>query len=134
MIDGVRRALDFEGRSSLVEAWVFHFCVVAAAVVLAIGNSVALQAAPIDAVNYLFLGLFGLLIVATALPYASLCVRRLHDLGLSGWWALAVLVPFLGSLLIIPVFLIPGTREPNRFGPAPGTSKPATASEGPPVA
>jgi len=134
VISGIRRALDFQGRSSIAEAWIFHVCVVVTAVVLAIGNSVALEAMPVDAVNYLFLGLFCLLIVATAIPYASLFVRRLHDVGLSGWWALAVLVPFLGGLLIIPVFLIPGRREPNRFGPAPGASEPAVAPEPPPVA
>ena len=124
----LKRALDFEGRSSVGEAWVLHLCVVGVAIVLAIGNTVVLEIVPSETVNYVFLGLFGLLIAASALPYASLFVRRFHDLNLSGWWALAALVPFLGGLVIIPVFLIPGVREPNRFGPPPGSAKVAAAS------
>ena len=76
----------------------------------------------------------------------SLTVRRLHDLNLSGWWILAIWIvpaaleagavrwlnnPQLGSTLSSVVALLiglwlwlaPGTRGANRFGPDPrGTS------------
>lgn len=129
---GYRRA-DYEGRSTIKEAWILHLWVVAVAFVLAIGNSVALSVMPTDAVNYGFLGLFGLLLVVSALPYASMFVRRFHDLNLSGRWALLALVPFVGGLVIIPVFLIPGIRQPNRFGPPPGGNSPS-AAPAPPTA
>ena len=76
----------------------------------------------------------------------SLTVRRLHDLNLSGWWILAIWIvpaaveyaavqlvnnPQLGStlssvialLIGLWLWLAPGTRGANRFGPDPrGTS------------
>src|SRR5690349_5609227 len=97
-------------------------------------------------------GLAGLqepLLVACAVVFVlawivglSLTVRRLHDLGLSGWWILAIWFvpaaleagavqwlnnPQLGSTLssvaalLIGVWLClaPGTRGANRFGPDP---------------
>lgn len=41
--------------------------------------------------------------LATVLPYYALTVRRLHDTGLSGWWALIALAHFLiGRLVYYP--------------------------------
>lgn len=50
-------------------------------------------------------------------------VRRLHDLDLSGWWVLLVMVPLLGGLIallaIIALLVIPGSAGANRYGPEP---------------
>lgn len=48
--------------------------------------------------------------------------RRLHDLGLSGWWALAGLVPVAHLPLDIALAAVPGNRSANRFGPPPAAS------------
>ena len=60
--------------------------------------------------------IFGL---AVFLP--SLCVggRRLHDRDMSAWWLLLLLIPIVGSLILLVIFLFPGTPGPNRFGPDP---------------
>jgi FAD/FMN-containing dehydrogenase/uncharacterized membrane protein YhaH (DUF805 family) len=50
--------------------------------------------------------------------WATSC-KRLHDVGKSGWWLLAFLVPVLGPLyLAFQLFLRSGEREDNRFGPS----------------
>ena len=66
-------------------------------------------------------------------PTTAVCVKRLHDLNLSGWWMLSVLaVPFISGTIhvsvviiaLLPVAalsLIPGSRGDNRFGPDPLT-------------
>lgn len=46
-------------------------------------------------------------------------VLRLHDLGLSGWWALIALLPLATYVLGPGVQLVQGTIGPNRFGPDP---------------
>ncbi len=42
---------------------------------------------------------------ASFCPLVAVFVRRLHDVGLSGWWLLVLLVPFLGVIfLAVPLF------------------------------
>ena len=52
-----------------------------------------------------FLGLDSLLTgiasLALLVPSLAVGVRRLHDVGKSGWWLLAGLVPILGVLYLL---------------------------------
>ncbi|OGZ08328.1 MAG: hypothetical protein A3C93_06005 [Candidatus Lloydbacteria bacterium RIFCSPHIGHO2_02_FULL_54_17] len=66
--------------------------------------------------------------VVSALASWHLMVRRLHDLGLSGWWIVLLFflpaVPFLGDILLlislIALLFIRGESEANSYGaPAP---------------
>lgn len=76
-------------------------------------------------------------------------IRRMHDIGLSGWWVVGVLVTQIASyavmadavlptavrmsatalpLLVVAVLgLIPGQRFTGRFGPPPAWPRPRTA-------
>ncbi|MCC6388276.1 MAG: protein kinase [Dehalococcoidia bacterium] len=45
--------------------------------------------------------------------------RRMHDLGVSGWYALLMLLPVLGIAFWFICFLGGGESETNRFGPPP---------------
>lgn len=49
----------------------------------------------------------------------SINVRRCHDFDASGFWILLQAVPYLGGLVALGIWLIPGTDGPNRFGPPP---------------
>jgi hypothetical protein len=77
-------------------------------------------------------------------PQAVLLARRLHDLNLSGFWAvlfwgaplaLAYLkLPYIGTVIAqlgaVSIGLIPGTGGPNRYGSDPrggGATRPATS-------
>ena len=68
-----------------------------------------------------------------AIPPLPLHVRRLHDVGLSGWWLLKpdglnltdwaswlVLIPY--GLTCVAGFVWPGYQGSNRYGPAPNRS------------
>ena len=78
--------------------------------------------------------------VALFLPTLSISVRRLHDIGKSGWWVLlpagpwlltvalvfvalplailAGLVALICTGYVIYLYAQPGAAEPNQFGPA----------------
>lgn len=59
-----------------------------------------------------------------AIYLIGLMVRRLHDMGLSGWWAVFSLVPVGNLLLMLYLLLGDGSSTVNRFGtpnPPPGT-------------
>jgi uncharacterized membrane protein YhaH (DUF805 family) len=53
--------------------------------------------------------------LATILPSIAVTVRRLHDGGFSGWLYLLNLVPFLGSLVVLILTIMPSKPEGRRF-------------------
>ncbi len=62
-------------------------------------------------------------------------VRRLHDLGASGWWLLIWFIPLLFAVLGLLISLVlgltllfkPGTDGPNQYGPDPLRGNPSVA-------
>jgi uncharacterized membrane protein YhaH (DUF805 family) len=59
------------------------------------------------------------LIVALAVLVLTIlfAVRRCHDMDISGWWNLLILVPLVNLVYGLFLVLKPGTEGPNRFGP-----------------
>lgn len=57
--------------------------------------------------------------LALLLPSLGLCVRRLHDIGKSGWWILIGLIPLVGAILLIVWYCQDSNRGPNQYGPEP---------------
>ena len=39
------------------------------------------------------------------IPSIAIGIRRLHDIGKSGWWLLLALIPILGGLVLIYFFV-----------------------------
>jgi uncharacterized membrane protein YhaH (DUF805 family) len=53
------------------------------------------------------------------LPCLGVTVRRLHDIGKSGWFLLLGLIPIVGTIILIIWYAQEGDRGPNAFGPDP---------------
>ncbi|GAA1764412.1 DUF805 domain-containing protein [Nocardioides hankookensis] len=116
--DSVRTCLQkyatFSGRASRSEFWwfvVFNAVVATAALVLdsALGLTWSDQVGPISLVVRL----------ALLLPLLAVGARRLHDADLSGWWLLLALIPLLGVIGLLFMWIRHGSAGDNRFGPAP---------------
>ncbi|PLW78411.1 DUF805 domain-containing protein [Cohaesibacter celericrescens] len=60
-----------------------------------------------------------ILYLATLLPSLAVGVRRLHDVGKSGWWMFIVLVPLFGMLYLIYLNIRKGDEGSNLYGPDP---------------
>lgn len=89
----IRRSLDFSGRSSRTDVWTY--LLVAAAVVSILSSATTLLVeAPASGWISLAIAL------SCALPAPALAIRRFHDFGRSGWWAIA-LVPGAARLLLL---------------------------------
>jgi len=60
-----------------------------------------------------------ILALGLLIPSLAVGVRRLHDIGKSGWWLLIGLIPLVGAIVLL-VFACqdsqPGT---NQWGPSP---------------
>ncbi len=51
--------------------------------------------------------IFGL---AMLLPQLAVGARRLHDTGKSGWWQLLLLIPLIGTIVLIVFWAQPPKR------------------------
>ena len=66
------------------------------------------------------IGLFGgIYIIAVLIPTLAVSVRRLHDIGRSGWYYLIGLIPIVGSLILLVWFCTEGERNSNGWGEDP---------------
>jgi uncharacterized membrane protein YhaH (DUF805 family) len=54
-------------------------------------------------------------ILALLLPNMALAVRRLHDIGRSGWWLLLMLIPLIGPLVLLYWYVQPSEDGANQF-------------------
>ncbi len=59
-----------------------------------------------------FAGIFGLFVL---LVLPSLIIRRFHDLGMSGWNILLLLIPFINCIIFIILLLRVGEKEANKW-------------------
>jgi uncharacterized membrane protein YhaH (DUF805 family) len=69
-------------------------------------------------------GLFGL---ATFIPGIAVAVRRLHDMGRTGWWMLLLFLPLIGIIVLIIWWCQPSEPGPNQYGSAPLAALPQAA-------
>ncbi len=54
--------------------------------------------------------------IAILIPALALTVRRLHDVGKSGWWIFISAVPFVGSIILFIFLVLAGQEFENKWG------------------
>jgi uncharacterized membrane protein YhaH (DUF805 family) len=101
---------DFSGRARRSEYW---FWVLAVFVAWVIADIFLAISKPLGILVYLVI-FFG-----TILPDLSVAIRRLHDIGRSGWWLLIGLIPFVGGIILLVFACIDSEPAPNAWGPSP---------------
>ena len=71
----------------------------------------------------LLVSLYGLAVLvpglAVLVPGLAVCVRRLHDIGKSGWWVLIGLVPVIGGIWLLVLMCLDGEPKENQWGANP---------------
>jgi uncharacterized membrane protein YhaH (DUF805 family) len=106
----------FSGRARRSEYWYFVlFSCLIAFVLAGLGLSVAKAAGGPPTLAVYLVDLFSLLVL---LPSLAVSVRRLHDVGMSGWWILLSLVP-LGGLVLLYFYCQDSQSGSNAYGPNP---------------
>lgn len=111
----LRRYFDYSGRARRAEFWVFwSFDLFFAFCCIALDNwlNLTFGRGPYGMLLLLYL-------LATLSPRIGVRVRRLHDLGLSGWFLLLGFIPVLGATTLLVLYLLEGTAGNNRHGPNP---------------
>jgi len=97
--------VNFNGRARRQEYWMFILFHVIAFMVLG-GICIAAD-------NFYAVVIYGL---ATFLPTLAVVVRRLHDVGKSGWFIFVRLIPLIGSIWLFVVLVSEGHRGRNEYG------------------
>lgn len=117
------RFADFKGRSRRSEYWYVQLFLVVTNLAVA-GIDLALMDGDLDR----FIangggGIVGLIwIFATIVPALAVLIRRLHDTGRTGWWALVGLVPFVGAIVLLVFTVSDSSNGENKYGTSPKAS------------
>lgn len=116
-VDVFKKAFVFNGRSRRKEYWMFVLFSTLISIVLSIVDTVAgLELA--EGMGILG-GLFSILII---IPTISVTIRRLHDIGRSGWWILLSFIPIIGWITLFIFSLLDSQSGTNAYGPNPKES------------
>ena len=68
-------------------------------------------------------GIVGLIwIFATIVPALAVLIRRLHDAGKTGWWALVGFIPFVGAIVLLVFTVTDSSPGENKYGTSPKAS------------
>ncbi len=105
---------NFKDRSRRSEYWYFTLFLFLAGFVFALVDIGVLGYAPDE-----FGPASGLFSLATLIPGISVSVRRLHDMGRSGWFLLLAFIPLIGWIVLIYWCCQPTASGSNRFGDGP---------------
>ncbi len=107
---------NFEGRARRSEYWYFVLFNGIISIALYILLILSLQSKVMFLIS-VFLYIFYSLIII--LPYLAVGVRRLHDIGKSGWNMFWMLCPGIGPILLLVWFCTDSKLGENKWGPNP---------------
>ena len=114
MKSGFKNSFSLSGRASRSEYWfwvlggvVFQIVMLVGAVILGVMDIPVLPA---------LMALAPILLVPGSI---TLVVRRLHDVGMSGWMFFVSLVPLIGAIYLIYLFVQEGDMGENAYGAVP---------------
>ena len=106
---------DFTGRARRSEYW--YFVLFNFIVSILIGLSLGVIAGLLNVPALVYLAYLWSL--AVFIPSLAVSVRRLHDIGRSGWWLLLSLIPLIGAIILIIWHCTDSQPGANQYGPNP---------------
>ena len=110
---------NFSGRARRKEYWMF----VLVQTIVMIGLMILDSVLGLDfelqgiSIGYGYLYLIGLIV--HFIPSLAVVVRRLHDVGKSGWFYFIFLIPLIGVLWLLVLYCTEGQKQDNKWGPDP---------------
>lgn len=111
----LKQYADFSGRARRKEYWMFVlfnmiFLIIATILDNVFGLTVGEQN---------FGVLYFLYALVVLIPGLAVCVRRLHDVGKSGWMCLIGLIPIIGAIWLFVLIVTDSMPGENQYGPNP---------------
>lgn len=105
-LEVLKKYAIFNGRSRRREYWFFFLFNIIIAIV--IGVVEGFLGSP---------GVIGILYsLAVLIPGVAVSVRRLHDIGRSGWWLFISIVPLIGLIVLLVFMIMDSMPGQNQYG------------------
>jgi len=108
----LKQYADFSGRARRKEFWMYVLFYMIIAIVLHVIDSMLGWVTPEFDMGVLG----GLYSLCMFIPGLAVSVRRLHDIGKSGWNFLFILIPLVGAVVLLIWFCKEGERRGNAWG------------------
>jgi uncharacterized membrane protein YhaH (DUF805 family) len=124
MIDWFKKVVfknyaNFEGRARRSEYWYFTLIsVILVLLYFAIGI-IFVGFIEIEALAPIITGLAILTYLGLLIPSLAVAVRRLHDVGKSGWMILISLIPIVGAIWLLVLMVTDSNPGENEYGANP---------------
>ena len=115
---------NFSGRARRKEYWMFtlvYVIIFIGCTVLdnVLGTVFMMDAGPLGEISMGYGWAYTICGLIHFIPGLALAVRRLHDVGKSGWFYLIFLIPFIGAVWLLVLFCLEGKKEDNKYGSNP---------------
>jgi uncharacterized membrane protein YhaH (DUF805 family) len=115
----------FEGRATRSEYWYFTLVSLLVTLFLGVLDRSLVGSSFLGEESLGTLGsLYSLVVLA---PSLAVSVRRLHDIGKSGYWLFIGFIPFIGILILFFNFVTDGEKGSNTYGSNPKELSSTTA-------
>ncbi len=105
----LKNYFNFSGRAHRQEYWMFVLFNAVFGIVLSGVDKLAGTGGII----------FVLYFLAMLIPSISVQVRRLHDIGKSGWYILVALIPLAGPIWLLILLVTASQQNDNQYGQVP---------------
>lgn len=108
----LKQYADFKGRARRKEYWMFIlFNIIFGGIAMILDSVFGIA---IEGVGY---GpLYGVYVLVLFIPGLAVAVRRLHDIGKSGWMILIALIPVIGAIWILVLMVTDSNPGENLYG------------------
>ena len=111
----LKQYANFDGRARRKEYWMFFlFNFIFALVAVALDNLFGTSNPEVG------IGvIYGLYVLLVLVPGIAVTVRRLHDIGKSGWMILVALIPLAGPIWLLVLTVTDSEQGQNQYGDNP---------------
>lgn len=110
----LRKYATFKGRTRRNEYWIFvAFNILFGLIALLVDNVFEISFKDVD---FGYGPIYLAYNVAMVIPSVSIAVRRLHDVGKSGWFLLIALIPVIGYIWLLVLFVSDSQPGTNKYG------------------
>jgi uncharacterized membrane protein YhaH (DUF805 family) len=111
---------NFRGRARRSEYWYFILAQILIFIaIVGIGSLIGFFFDNSEDGFFIAYGFFVLYLLAMLIPYLAVVVRRLHDIGNSGWYYLVSFIPGIGGIWMLIMMCTEGNHGTNDYGPDP---------------